>query len=142
MTKIYLDIDGVLLMKVGSLPADSMAFLQFLVDRFECYWLTTHCKGDAKTAVRYLLRHYPQECEGLLNQILPTNWDAMKTEGIDFSSPFFWLDDQPFQSERNALAANNVQASLILVDLNRPGELQRIMAHLKNQLTPKANSEA
>ena len=54
---IYLDIDGVLLGK-GWKPAFHVKeFLTYFIERHSCYWLTTHCKGDANTAINYIGRY-------------------------------------------------------------------------------------
>jgi hypothetical protein len=131
MIKLYLDIDGVLLHKNGSIPAGAPEFLGFVVSHFECHWLTTHCKGDSKSAVKYLMRYYPSEYEKILASIRPTTWDAMKTEGIDFSSVFYWIDDHPFESEQRTLRVKGVSDSLIVVNLSDPNELNRVLHILK-----------
>ena len=54
-TKLYIDIDGVLLKYTGNnVPKDINKFIRFIVTNFDCYWLTTHCKGNAQTAIDYL----------------------------------------------------------------------------------------
>jgi hypothetical protein len=121
-----LDIDGVLLAKGGSQPEGIAEFLAFATASFECYWLTTHCKGDASNAIRYLSRSYPEQLVAQLGAIRPTNWDTLKTEAIDFSSPFVWLDDQPFEAEKRVLVQNNCSDSLLIVNLRNPAELKRI----------------
>lgn len=124
--KLYLDIDGVLLGKRGTIPDGLEEFLKFAVANFDCHWLTTHCKGDARTALRYLANYLPEQMMDVLKTLKPTNWDAMKTEGIDFTEPFIWLDDQPFEAELQMLAKQGCEGSLIVVDLNNLGELERI----------------
>ncbi len=131
MIKLYLDIDGVLLHKNGSIPEGAQEFLGIVVSHFKCHWLTTHCKGDSKTALKYLMRYYPSEYEEIFANIRPTNWDAMKTEGIDFSSEFYWIDDQPFESEQRTLQVMGVSDSLIVVNLSNPNELTRVLRVLK-----------
>ena len=127
---MYLDIDGVLLGKRGTIPDDLEDFLRFAKANFECYWLTTHCKGDSRTALRYLEPYFAEEVMTLLADIRPTHWDAMKTEGIDFDVPFVWLDDQPFEAEKRMLELKGSISSLIVVDLRRSGELRRVKAML------------
>ena len=51
MIKLYLDIDGVLLHTKKPCAAEYAAeFIDYVTANFDCYWLTTHCKGDATTA--------------------------------------------------------------------------------------------
>jgi hypothetical protein len=58
MKKLYLDIGGVLLTKRNTEAADLGAeFVDFVTEYFDCYWLTTHCKGSTETALGYLSRY-------------------------------------------------------------------------------------
>ncbi|MDR2802386.1 MAG: hypothetical protein LBB31_04120, partial [Prevotellaceae bacterium] len=59
MKKLYVDIDGVLLTSKHVGAADHVAeFIDFTTSHFDCYWLTTHCKGNALTAVNYLSNYF------------------------------------------------------------------------------------
>ncbi|MEK7072577.1 MAG: hypothetical protein AAB969_03335, partial [Patescibacteria group bacterium] len=55
MKNLYLDIDGVLLTKHGDMALHLVDFLNFATNNFDCYWLTTHCKGDAASAIFHLI---------------------------------------------------------------------------------------
>jgi hypothetical protein len=136
MIKLYLDIDGVLLTAKHTRAADGVGeFVAFITMHFDCYWLTTHCKGDSKSAFRYLAQFMqPETIEKLKDAVRPTNWDALKTEAIDFESDFYWLDDNPFQSELARLQAEAVSNRLVLVDLNHVNELLTVQAKLKELL--------
>ena len=137
MIKLYLDIDGVLLTAKQTRDALGVGeFIDFVTVNFECYWLTTHCKGDSATALRYLSQFLqPTTIDKLRHSVQPTTWDTLKTEAIDVESDFYWLDDQPFQSEISYLAAAKVDEQLICVDLHRPNEL----ASIQDFLTLKLN---
>lgn len=128
MTKLYLDIDGVLLTARHTQAAPGVAaFVEFVTRHFACYWLTTHCKGDSAPALRYLSQFLaPATLELLRQAVQPTTWDTLKTEAIDVAADFYWLDDSPFQSEIAYLQARGVADRLIVVDLNRPDELVNI----------------
>jgi len=57
--------------------------------------------------------------------------ETLKTEAIDFSKDFRWLDDYVMPAERNVLIKNNAQNKLILIDLkNNPEILKKLMAVL------------
>jgi len=129
MTKLYLDIDGVLLTAKHTQAAPGVdEFIDFITQHFDCYWLTTHCKGDSAPALRYLSRFLlPATLEKLRLAVQPTTWDTLKTEAIDLASDFYWLDDQPFQSEIAYLRAHGVADRLIIVDLTRPNELANLI---------------
>ena len=60
MTKLYLDIDGVLLTTRHTQAAPGVAtFVEFVTRHLACYWLTTHCKGNSMAALRYLAQFLP-----------------------------------------------------------------------------------
>ena len=56
--KIYLDIDGVVLKKDLTVPEFGTEFISFLIKNYDCYWLTTHCKGVNNEAVNYFHLDY------------------------------------------------------------------------------------
>jgi len=105
--------------------------VDFVTAYFECYWLTTHCKGESRTVLKYLAHFmHPETIKKLENAVRPTNWDALKTEAIDFESDFYWLDDNPLQVERTLLEKNRVSNRLIWVNLSRSDELTLIKSEL------------
>ncbi len=130
MRKLYLDIDGVLLTNKNIHAAeDVVSFLKFVTEHFDCYWLSTHCKGDTLSAVNYVSDYIPN-CESFLSKIKPTQWNTLKTEAIDFDSDFFWLDDYPMIAERLVLQQHGKESCLIVVELSRHDELNTIMEFL------------
>ena len=131
--KIYIDIDGVLLDYMTGKPAEhAEELIMFLTSgRYDCYWLTTHCKGDAQTALDYLSEHFSGKTMRRLRRIQPTQWTDLKTEAIDLMSDFIWLEDHPFQAEISALDALHKRASLCMVDLNREHELLNVINFIK-----------
>jgi hypothetical protein len=136
MIKLYLDIDGVLLTAKHTRAADGVGeFVDFVTTHFDCYWLTTHCKGDSKPALKYLSQFMqPETIEQLQVAVKPTNWDALKTEALDFESDFYWLDDNPLHIECQILKDGGVSDKLILINLERPNELAIIGLELKRLL--------
>ncbi len=78
--KLYIDIDGVLLTAKNPKKADNVEeFLSFITLNFDCYWLTTHCKGEVYPVVSYLSKYFYNETMNLLRKIKPTHWDTLKT---------------------------------------------------------------
>jgi hypothetical protein len=132
MAKLYLDIDGVLLTSKNTQAAPGVdEFVDFITRYFDCYWLTTHCKGDSASALQYLSRFLlPATIDKLRDAVHPTIWDVLKTEAIDWESDFYWLDDNPFQSELAILTANQASNRLVVVDLNRSEELLSVKTKL------------
>ncbi|TDN38088.1 hypothetical protein E4631_25100 [Hymenobacter sp. UV11] len=137
MTKIYLDIDGVLLTAKHTQAAPGVAELvDFVTKYFDCYWLTTHCKGDRATAIRYLASYLsPSTLAQLNHAVQPTNWDALKTEAINLAEEFYWLEDRPFQAEIAQLEAAGVANRLLVVNLDVPQALSLIQATLQQVLS-------
>ena len=130
---IYIDIDGVLLTAKNIKPAEyAIEFIDFITSNFNCFWLTTHCKGDAKQTFKYLSSYFDDDTIKKLEIIKPTNWTTLKTEAIDFSTDFFWVDDFPFLAEKNILISNQCLDKLIIVNINQSDELKRVINLLNN----------
>lgn len=133
---IYIDVDGVLLTIKNTKPAvNSIEFIHYILANFNCYWLTTHCKGDSTPALKYLNQFFDNVIIEKLKTVKTTNWSTLKTDAIDLNSDFFWIEDYPFQAEINILEYNNKKDNLIIVDLNQPNELLRIIELLKKSIS-------
>lgn len=132
--KIYIDIDGVLLdYKTGEPAKHAEELIMFLTSgRYDCYWLTTHCKGDNIPTLQYLSGHFSEKVMKRLSRVKATDWDTLKTEAIDFDSDFIWLDDYPFQAEISALDCVHKRTSLCTVNLERGDELLNVISFIKN----------
>ena len=131
MIKLYLDIDGGLLHTKKPCAAEYAAeFIDYVTANFDCYWLTTHCKGDATTAQQYLSEYFPAEVMEKISRVKPTNWDALKTDAINFDEKFYWLDDYPFRAELDVLKQHNQEKRCIVVDLNNYNELKNVVIKL------------
>jgi hypothetical protein len=116
---IYLDIDGVILANDLQPAKNAKEFIKYITDNYTVYWLTTHCKGDATYAVNHVHRLFDLETLANLKKIKPTNWYTWKTEAIDFSQPFVWLDDQVFDFEKKELEKHNALDKWIEIDLSK-----------------------
>ena len=140
MLNIYLDIDGVL-RGTASPKEDIIELVEFCLQNHpnSTYWLTTHCKhgeNHAESALKGLLPDalVEQAC----NTFLPTEWEVLKTDAIDFNQDFVWLDDTLFQSERIVLEKNNVLDSFFRMDPKDPKSAQNALTFLKSR--EKANA--
>ena len=116
MTNIYLDIDGVLLANDASKANHSDEFIKYVVTNYPTYWLTTHCRQKENYTIPLLSHFFPEETMKYIHQIKPTEWDVFKTDGIDFSQPFLWFDDDLFEGEKKELIKHNVLDNWIQVD--------------------------
>ena len=63
----------------------------------------------------------------------------MKTEAIELTSDFIWLDDQPLQSEVIRLSENDSIDHLIIVDLKKNREISRIRKLLEAKINNTTN---
>lgn len=129
---LYLNIDGVLLdYNTDTYAKGAIELIEYITSEFNCYWLTTHCKGDAASAIEYLSGYFPPDVIEKLRKVKPTYWENLKTEGIDFDRNFIWLDDYPFQAELEVLKNFGVSESLYRADLRNEDELANVLAYLK-----------
>jgi hypothetical protein len=137
VVKLYLDINGVLLIAKHTQAAPGVAELVEFVTRYlDCYWLTTHCKGDQATAIRYLAPYLsPSTLAQLDHAVQPANCDALKTEVINLAEEFYWLEDRPFQAEIAQLEAAGVANRLLVVNLTVPQALSLIQTTLQQVLS-------
>lgn len=116
---IYLDIDGVLMANEQRVSNYHHEFVDHLVNKYPVYWLTTHCKGDASFTLNHLKMFFHSETMKLFERIMPTNWETLKTEAIDFSQPFLWFDDDVFTAEKEILKQHNCFDSWVEIDLGK-----------------------
>ena len=137
-TKIYLDIDGVLLdHRTGQPARHAEQLIDFLTSgHYDVYWLTTHCNGDTGPTMEYLSRHFSGKTLKRLARIKATEWESLKTEAIDPYSDFIWIDDHPFQTEIAGLDAIRRREALCLVDLSRRDELLNVICFVRNHGKP------
>lgn len=122
MTNIYLDIDGVLLANESNPAKYADKFIKRVVSSFPTYWLTTHCRQGENYTLSLLSRFFDKATMEYLRLIKPTEWDTNKTEGIDFSVPFLWFDDDLYEGEREDLVKHNVLENWIEVNLIKDEE--------------------
>jgi|SRR3990167_2396427 len=125
---IYIDIDGVILTK-GGVPAMHLdKFLKYILGNYSVSWLTSRCHGDTKYTIKYLSQFLLPQTVNLIERIKATNFTLDKTEAIDFSRRFFWLDDELFASEVNTLKEHGQYDSWIEVNLIRnPNQLNHLI---------------
>jgi hypothetical protein len=121
--KAYIDIDGVLLRNGKSGPELIPRFrrvIRYLRANFDCYLLTTHVRhGSGSAGARTKLAPFLKKARinaEILDGIKPTEWETLKTEAIDFSRPFIWLDDDPLPTERRILQETGCADSLVDID--------------------------
>lgn len=131
--KVYLDIDGVLVLGGNKLVRGAAEFIKFATENFDTYWLTTHCvDGDPMRAVDYIQRSTDENLTPWLSRVKPTVWADKKTEAIDFSTEFLWFDDNCFLAEKLDLKENDAYNSWIEINLKQtPDQMVRELDTLK-----------
>ena len=130
--KLYLDIDGVLLdCNAATCARGACELIEYVTNEFDCYWLSSHCKGDAEQAIEYLSGYFPPDVIDKLQKVKPTFWEKLKTEGIDYDSNFIWLTYCPSHEEQQVLENFGASESLYSVDLRNEDELKNVLTYLK-----------
>jgi hypothetical protein len=137
LIKLFLDIDGVLLGKREgqiSLSAGATEFLNFVVDHFDCFWLTTHCQGEIAGPLERLRPYVDPELMTLLQRIKPTRFNVLKTEALPHVGGFLWIEDSPLAAELAYLQRNQLLSCWLHVDTyRREDDLVTCLAVLKNR---------
>lgn len=117
-TKMYIDVDGVLLIKNGrkiQLANKAEEFIRFAVSHFDCYWLTPLCLGETETVQRCLRQYVDDETFRDLCRIKPTDYQLLKTEAIDPDEEFIWVENELFQADIQWLEDHDKMTSWYLV---------------------------
>ncbi len=123
MINIYLDIDGVLLIPDYTngdkwIP-DIENIFKYLTENFNCFWLSTH-SHHGKLDTNKLFYSLPKDnLKKYFEKIKSPAWNVLKTEAIDFSMPFIWIEDQPLASEIEVLKQHGCSESLLLVNIKK-----------------------
>ena len=132
MKNIYLDVDAVIILddlkNAGNGALGLALFLSYLnynqsKDKYCVCWLTTHCKdGSDKRVLEYLKskKLWSFDYSRIVEmKIKPTSWRELKTEAIDFSEDFLWIDDELFPEELEVLKKHNAENKFVKIDLQK-----------------------
>ena len=137
--KLYIDIDGVLLGSSNGKPQLAKGadrFIDFVLENFDCYWLSTHCKGATDSVLSYLQKYSSADFFEKIQKIKPTNFDVFKTEAIDLSEEFIWIDDSPLSTEIEILDKHGKLSAWHEVNTYQyPDDLLVCLDNLRNLLT-------
>lgn len=132
--KIYFDIDGVL-KGTASPREDVIALIRYCLDNYSdsLYWLTTHCKRGENQTNFALFDVFPAGLvEEMYQTFKPTNWEVLKTDGIDLDSDFVWFDDNLFESEKNVLESYYVLDGFFRMNPKDPEMAKKALLFLKS----------
>jgi hypothetical protein len=112
---IYLDIYGTLIASASSI-ADREALLNYLLDNFagRIHWLTSYSEPRIREV---LAREYNEELlERLINSVKYQPYNYHKTDGIDFTKKFIWLDDNLTEADYYTLKEYGALDNQIHID--------------------------
>ncbi len=140
---IYIDIDGVLIRYndniiwdsgcPGEIANDAVKFLTWASTFFRPIWLTARSKTGNIAPIIEALRvaFAPLELLDIAKEIPVQSWTRTKTDGINFSESFFWVDDNPSSDDLLALERHGCRERWIEVnsDLN-PDDLMLAMSKI------------
>ena len=148
MAIIYLDVDGVLLRRSRvsrsgfELSPYAEEFLAHLVVSHNVFWLTTPCRAGMPNDLALAFRHamqvasLPSKLANLINAVEPVVWNNCKTEGIDLTSNFFWIDDNPTPKALEVLAQHGCEHRWIEARVDHdPVDLLRVHHILDERLS-------
>ena len=76
-------------------------------------------KKQTTPIIEYLSEYFTDIVTEKLKFIKPTMWCALKTDAIDFSSKFIWLDDYITNAELSVLKENGCADSVYKIDLEK-----------------------
>jgi len=135
MTNVYLDIAGTLVYtnQYGQRMA-ALGLEELLVSLrpHTTFWLTTYCTdGDPTRAQEIMKALVPTSLHEDIMRVRPTVWSVQKTEGVDWTQPFIWLDDTIGPEERRRFTTTLPQQRFIQINLHQnPHQLHDIAALL------------
>ena len=151
-TKLYLDVDGVVLMRTGQQTSRGLtefqianhatSFLRFCISNFDCYWLTARSReGSIAEVERAFRQAVPDpaaseqernELKALVSAIPVGAGGEMKADAFDAEEDFYWLDDNPDQASLSWLEQHDLSGRLVVVSTDQhPDDLARCREFLQ-----------
>jgi len=138
-TKLYLDVDGVVLRRTGTVTArgstefeianGALAFLSWCVENFDCRWLTARSHEGEIAEVERAFRHAVRsrdmseqeyaELKVLVGGIPVARWGAMKAEAFVEEESFIWVDDNPDERSLDWLARRGLGDRLVVASTDQ-----------------------
>ena len=165
-TKLYLDVDGVMLRRTpqGFLVVNhALTFLDFVTEHFDVYWLTARShQGDTEEVERAFRHALPnptasKQDRGALAKIVSSipvaAWGETKSDAFSAEEDFYWIDDNPDGLSLAWLDQRGLSGRLVVAstdqhqdDLSRvQGVLQEIGSSIKKpefvRLSPSLTKE-
>jgi hypothetical protein len=151
-TKLYLDVDGVLLRRTGQQTSRGLtefqianhatSFLRFCISNFDCYWLTARSRegniAEVERAFRHAIRNPAaseqdkDDLKTVVSAIPVGAWGETKADAFDAEEDFYWLDDNPDQASLSWLEQHDLSGRLVVPTTDRqPDDLVRCREFLR-----------
>jgi hypothetical protein len=151
-TKLFLDVDGVLLRRTGQQTSRGLtefqianhatSFLRFCADHFDCWWLTARSRegniAEVERAFRHAIRNpaaSEQERDDLKTLVISipvARWEEMKADAFSAEDDFYWLDDNPDRASKSWLDLHGLSDRLVVACTDRqPDDLARCRTFLQ-----------
>ncbi len=139
-TRLYIDVDGVVLRRTGrteyggrtefEVAPHAEQFLRWAIGHFTSSWLTARARdGDIEEVARAfrLAVGVTDDLKALVRTIPVARWGVAKVQGIVLVEDFRWLDDNPDQASLAALEQHGLRDRLIEISTDqRPDDLVRV----------------
>ena len=133
-TKLYLDVDGVLLRRTGQKTSRGLtefqianhatSFLRFCTDHFDCWWLTARSREGSIAEVERAFRHAVRnpaaserdrdDLKALVSGIPVAAWGETKADAFSAGEDFYWVDDNPDEASISWLDQNGLSGRLVV----------------------------
>ena len=111
--RLFLDIDGVLLLRGGPLAPGAEAFLRWAVANHTPRWLSTRTRTGHNTGACRAFA--PLICMDIISTIPAVAFGTLKTDALPLNlADWVWVEDAPLWSERAALAKAGAEERLLL----------------------------
>jgi hypothetical protein len=151
-TKLFIDVDGVLLRRTGQktsrgftefqIANHATTFLRFCTEHFDCWWLTARSRGGSIAEVERAFRHAVRnpaaseqdrdDLKALVIGVPVAAWRKTKADAFSAEEDFYWIDDNPDQSSLSWLDQHGLSSCLVVTSTDQhPDDLERCRAFLQ-----------
>jgi len=133
-TDLYIDVDGVLFGLYGGysqLRPSVIPFLQWCTEHFACYWLTAWPKERLDTLLSCLMA---PDALRAIPEVQRTYGPHGKAGDINYSRPFYWIEDGLLDNEIAYLEEHDLRDRWIEVSMHGAWEIERIWRHMRRKV--------
>ena len=130
--RLFLDIDGVFLLRGGALAQGAEAFLCWAVANHTPLWLSTRTRTGENTGACQALAQASHM--DMVSAIPAAAFGTVKTDALPLDTGgWLWIDDGPLWSERAVLAKVRAERRLLLTRSDKETQaLARLPSRINN----------